>query len=136
MTKNKQIRWRQRFQNFKKAFEVLERTLAIEQPSKAEKGGIFQFFEVCFELSWKLLKDYIEAEGEIVKSPRETLKKAYLLKIITAGNVWLDALEDRNLSTHVYDEDQINEIIDRIKNIYSKEIQALYQYFALKIKDE
>ncbi len=54
---NKEIRWKQRFINFEKAFMLLERTLKIKTPSEAEKGGIIQFYEVAFEISWKLIKD-------------------------------------------------------------------------------
>lgn len=48
---NKEIRWKQRFENFDKSFQVLERTIAIENPSEAERGGLIQFFEVSFELA-------------------------------------------------------------------------------------
>jgi len=74
---NKEIRWKQRFVNFDKAFQALERTVAIENPSEAERGGLIQFFEMAFELSWKTLKDYLEAGGFQVKSPRDVLKQAF-----------------------------------------------------------
>jgi hypothetical protein len=43
---NKEIRWKQRFVNFEKAFQTLERTVAIENPSEAERGGLIQFFVI------------------------------------------------------------------------------------------
>lgn len=57
------IRWQQRFQNFEKALRGLEEALAIEQPDVVQRAGLIQFFEITFELAWKLLKDYLEAEG-------------------------------------------------------------------------
>ena len=51
---NKDIRWKQRFQNYEKAFLLIKRTLEIQNPSEAEKGGIIQFYEMAFELAWKL----------------------------------------------------------------------------------
>lgn len=133
---NKEIRWKQRFENFEKSLLVLNRTLQINSPSEAEKGGIIQFFEITFELAWKVLKDYIYTTGEIVKSPRETLKKAYETELIEKGKEWLDALDDRNLSTHAYDEEQINQIIDRIRNNYHPELNALYQTFQKIINEQ
>jgi len=53
----KDIRWRQRFENFEKAYKLIERTIQIKNPSEAEKGGIIHFYEMAFELSWKMLKD-------------------------------------------------------------------------------
>jgi len=44
---SKEIRWKQRFVNVGKAFQSLERTVAIENPSEAERGGLIQFFEVA-----------------------------------------------------------------------------------------
>ena len=101
---NKEIRWKQRFVNFEKAFQTLERTVVIENPSEAERGGLIQFFEVAFELSWKTLKDYLEAGGFQVKSPREVLKQAFQSGIIQDGHAWMEALEDRNLTAHTYNE--------------------------------
>lgn len=133
---NSDIRWKQRFENFERALNVLNRTLLINSPSEAEKGGIIQFFEISFELAWKVLKDYIENNGEIVKSPRETLRKAYDTELIENGKAWLDGLDDRNLSTHAYDEVQINQIITRIRNIYHPELNALYLTFQKIINEQ
>jgi len=65
----------------------------------------YNFFEVTFELSWKLMKDYLEAQGFQVKSPRETIKQAYQSGLIDNGHVWIDTLTDRNLTVHTYDEE-------------------------------
>jgi hypothetical protein len=57
------IRWKQRFVHFRKAFLLLEQTMTIAHPSEAERAGLIQFFEMSFELAWKVLKDCLEAEG-------------------------------------------------------------------------
>jgi nucleotidyltransferase substrate binding protein (TIGR01987 family) len=105
---------------------LLERTIAIKDPSEAEKGGIIQFYEVCFELSWKVMKDYLESEGYIVKSPKQTLKQAFQIDLITEGELWIMALEDRNLTAHTYDEETREIIIKKIINDYFPLIEALY----------
>ena len=135
MENKKEIRWKQRFVNFEKAYELLKRTIEIPNPSEAEKGGIIQFYEVCFELSWKILKDYLESEGYIVKSPKESIKQAFQMQIIDNGEVWLSALADRNLTSHTYDETTTNEIVEKINNEYFKEIEKLYQFFQKKINE-
>ncbi len=134
MLNNKEIRWKQRFQNFKNSFEVLERAVNIENPSELEKGGIIQFYEVSFELAWKTLKDFLESEGFNVKSPRETIKTAFQNGYIENGELWLEALEDRNVTTHIYDEKAANLIVERIKNNYFVLLKSLYDYFKNKIK--
>jgi nucleotidyltransferase substrate binding protein (TIGR01987 family) len=126
MDNKKEIRWKQRFVNFEKSFRLLERTIAIKDPSEAEKGGIIQFYEVCFELSWKVMKDYLESEGYIVKSPKQTLKQAFQIDLITEGELWIMALEDRNLTAHTYDEETREIIIKKIINDYFPLIEALY----------
>ncbi len=51
MGNQKDIRWKQRFQNFEKAFQLLEKAVKIENLSELERGGLIQFFEMTFELS-------------------------------------------------------------------------------------
>ncbi|KIO63427.1 hypothetical protein B4064_3258 [Caldibacillus thermoamylovorans] len=69
-----------------------------------KRQDLFNFFEITFELALKVLKDYLEAQGYIVKSPRETIKQAYQMEVIDDGHVWIEALSSRNLTTHTYDE--------------------------------
>ena len=52
----KEIRWKQRYNNFEKSFNLLDRSLKIQNPTEAERGGIIQFYETTFELSWKLMR--------------------------------------------------------------------------------
>ncbi len=59
------VRWKQRFQNFDRAFvllrEALERGPAALSP--LEKEGVIQRFEYSFELAWKTLKDFFGSGG-------------------------------------------------------------------------
>lgn len=85
MTDN--IRWQQRFDNYEKAFLLLERALSIATPSEVERGGIIQFYEMAFELAWKLMKDYLEQLGFTVNSPRDAIKQAFQVGILDDGQL-------------------------------------------------
>ena len=125
----KEVRWKQRFINFEKTFKLLERTIAIKNLSEAEKGGVIQFYEVCFELAWKTMKDYLENEGYEVKSPRGVIKQAFQMGLIEEGELWIAALEDRNLTSHIYDEMLINQIVEKIQGTNFVLLKKLYQFF-------
>ena len=129
----KNVRWKQRFQNFEKSFSQLEIALKIKKPSDTERAGLIQFFELSFELAWKTLKDYLEAQGFQVNSPRETLKQAYQAQVINHGEIWIDALDNRNLTVHTYDEATCLKVVDLIRNKYFSILKELYQ--ALKNKN-
>lgn len=127
-TENKDICWKQRFQHYEKAYKLLERTLKIENLSEAERGGLIQFYEMTFELAWKLMKDYLENEGYNIRSPRDTIKQALQAEVIENGYVWIDALEDRNLTLHTYDEEIANEVAGKIKNQYFPILREFFNF--------
>ena len=97
MTALKQVRWRPRFENLQKALKQLRKGIALEQPNDLEVQGIIQSFEFSFELAWKTLKDYLEAQGIQASFPREVIKSAFQHSILDRGEVWLEMLEKRNL---------------------------------------
>lgn len=111
-------RCRQRFSNYEKSLKHLETTVEKENLSDIEKAGLIQFFEVSFELAWKLMKDYLTAEGYDVKSPRESIKEAYRHELIADGTSWIEALEKRNLAAHTYDEQILEELHELIIHTY------------------
>ena len=126
MSELKEIRWKQRFENFNKSYILLDKYSKKEELSELEQAGIIQFFEMTFELAWKVLKDYLEAEGYIVKSPRETIKQAFQIQLINDGHIWMEALAVRNLTTYTYDEKLVNKLINDIINIYFPELKLLH----------
>ncbi len=130
------VRWKQRFQNFDRACALLERTAANPDLSEAERGGLIQFFEMAFELSWKLLKDYLTTEGYEITSPREAIKQAFQSQLIQDGTVWLIALEDRNLTMHTYDEATALRVEKKIREDYFPLLQSLRARFEVKAENE
>ncbi len=103
------IRWKQRFQNYEKAYFLLKDALESKELSEysdlEKEGGIAQRYEYTFELAWKVLKDYLVYSGINLEqvTPRVVIKEAFAAKIIDDGQAWLDMLEYRNLLSHTYD---------------------------------
>ena len=127
------VRWIQRFSNFEKAFLLLQDSLKTERLSILERAGLIQFFEMTFELSWKLLKDYEETEGLIAKTPREAIKQAFQSGLISNGHDWIDALQDRNLTAHTYNEETAIAVEAKIRSKYFQLLAEVYDYFKNKI---
>lgn len=134
MTESQDIRWQQRFENFEKAYLLLEQGAAITHPSEIERAGMIQFFEMSFELAWKLLKDYLESEGYSIKSPRQAIKQAVQAEIIVNGHQWLEALQDRNLTVHTYHEQTAHEVEELIKTTYLPLLHALHSDFNTRME--
>jgi len=128
MEQNQYMRWLQRYENFKKAFNYLVNALAINNPSETERAGIIQFYEIAFELAWKTLKDLLTEEGFIVKSPRDAIKIAFQAGYIMDGHTWLEALEDRNLTVHTYDEDTALNVLRKIQTDYYPVLEQFNQW--------
>jgi len=129
------IRWKQRFVNFERAYSLLESVIDQDNLTDVERAGLIKFFEMTFELSWKLLKDYLEFEGYDVKSPREAIKQAFQIGLIEDGQTWLIALEDRNLTTHTYDEETARNVERSIKENYEPLMRSLHCWFEGKMKN-
>lgn len=126
MDEMKEIRWKQRFENFEKSFKLLEKYAKQPISTELDRAGIIHFFETTFELAWKVLKDYLEAEGYVVKSPRESIKQAFQAEIIEEGHLWMDALSKRNLITHTYDQEIAEKLVISIKEQFVPLLRDLY----------
>ena len=108
-------------------------TLEIENPSEVERGGVIQFYKMTFELAWKTIKDYLQEEGFEVKSPRAAIKQGIQIELLENGHDWMDALEDRNLTAHIYDEETAVKVYQSIKNIYFPVLNRFYEKLKNKL---
>jgi len=99
---------------------------AVEQAKdELDKDGVIQRFEFTFELLWKTLKSILEYNGIECYSPRNCIKEAFKSNLIDDNEIILDMLEDRNLSSHIYDQKTSEEIFNRIKNVYVEYLKKL-----------
>lgn len=122
----KDIRWKQRFQNFEKVFLFLKKGCALETYDDLQKAGLVQSFEFTFELAWKTLKDYQEQEGLQVSFPREVIKQSFTAKLIVDGSLWIEMLDKRNELSMTYDQEQAKTAVLTIKNRYLPPLEQVY----------
>ncbi len=130
---NPDIRWKQRFHNFDRAFVLLREALENGPGvlSLLEKEGVIQRFEYSFELAWKTTKDYLEEGGLVITplTPRQVLKEAFTAKVIADGQVWIDMLDHRNLLSHTYDFTIFEKAVEMIAARYLPAMEALHGFF-------
>lgn len=137
-TDNQDIRWKQRFQNYEKAFNRLSRAIEIVRITPDDdllQSGLVQTYEYTFELAWKTLKDYLEMEGFLLQSPRETIRQGFQSGYITNAEDWLQALADRNLTVHIYDDEIIARVLKDIYERYFFILQEFYNNFKTRINE-
>lgn len=133
MSSNHDIRWKQRFQNFDRAYVLLRQALengpaALNQ---LEKEGVIQRFEYSFELAWKTLKDWLEEGGFVFATitPRQVLKDGFAAKVIVDGQVWIDMLDHRNLLSHTYNVASFEKAVEAIASRYLPAMGSLHEFF-------
>ncbi len=120
---NKDIRWKQRYQNFNKAMNnLLEAVITAKQRelSKLEKQGVIQAFEYTYELAWKTVKDFYESQGEVdIQGSRDAFQLAFRRGLVVDhGEELMASIKSRQLTSHTYDDSTANAIFHDIINLY------------------
>ena len=130
------IRWKQRFDNFDRAFVLLREVndRGVDTLSQLEKEGAIQRFEFAFELAWKTIKDYLEQDGIVVKpsTPRNVIKEAFAASLIDDGQVWIDMMLHRNLLSHTYNSKTFDEVLKVVSERYFSAFDQLHEFFISK----
>jgi nucleotidyltransferase substrate binding protein (TIGR01987 family) len=129
------IRWKQRFQNFEKAYLRLTEVIDLDQLNELERNGLMQRFEYTIELAWKTLKDFLENEGFAVKSPKETIRQAFQSGYIGDGRNWMNALEIRNRLSHDYNGEYFEQAEIEIRQDIYPVIKELYVFFVKQLNN-
>ena len=109
------IRWLQRFSNYCKALPKLGQAVDIvswrlelaDEIDELLQEGLIQRFEYTRELVWKVMKDYAEYQGYTdIRGSRDAIRKALQIGLIEDKR-WMETIEDRNLTSHNYDDDVV-----------------------------
>jgi len=128
------IRWKERFSNFGRAFALLRDALenGVDALSPLEQEGVVQRFEYSFELAWKTMKDYLEENGVVITplTPRQVIKEAFSAKILDDGQVWVDMLDHRDLLSHTYDQEVFSRTVRTVCGRYLPALDKLHGFFA------
>lgn len=123
---NEDIRWQQRFANFKKALSQLCKFVDKGDLSELEEQGAIQAFEYTYELAWLVLKDFLEYQGHTdIYGSRDAIRLAFQSGLIEDGEAWMDAYVSRTKTLHTYNEETAREIVQKILNRYFSLFTAL-----------
>ena len=120
------IRWQQRFSNYQKALAQLE--IFAEPPAlnEREQQGLIKAFEYTYELAWNTLRDLLRSQGNAgLLGSRDTLREAFRLGLIEAGDTWMLMIQDRNLTSHTYNRATADAIGQQILSRYLPCFQQL-----------
>ena len=130
---NEDIRWKQRFDNFQRALQTLTEavTLANLRPlSRLEQQGLIQGFEFTHELAWNVLKDFLENKGFVgLIGSKDATRTAFKNDLISDGEVWMDMIKARNLSSHTYNTEIAEAIVDDILKRFYPAFSAMQLAF-------
>lgn len=119
--------WYETFLDLKEALDKFADILQYKpQTFPYVVEATLQIFEYAFELYWKLLKKICQEEGLEANSPRSVFQQAYAAKLIDDERVWLEMIEDRNLTSHTYRQPVADEIYGHCEK-YSKVMINTYE---------
>lgn len=117
-------------EQFNKALMRLEEALK-EEKTDFIRDSVIKRFEIVFDLSWKLIKAFLEKQGAKCVSPRDCFREAYRHNLIDYEEIWMELIDDRNYTVHIYKEI----LAERIYADIPKSL-ALFRQLADKIADK
>jgi len=90
------------------------------------RDGVIQRFEFCTELAWKAAREYLIEQGYTdINSPKAVMKQAYADNLINDEQLWIELLNARNQTSHIYDEETASDIFEKIRNKYINQFNEL-----------
>lgn len=125
--------------NYRNCLNVLQgsdRTLV--STNEIYRTGVIGQFNLTFELAWKLLQQVLRMHSVVeadTGSPREIIKLGFKVGFLNDEDAWSSMLKDRNSSVHIYDEDEITSVIDRIFDMYMPAFENFYALIKTKIDE-
>jgi nucleotidyltransferase substrate binding protein (TIGR01987 family) len=134
------IRWKQRFQNYQRALQTVTEAvdLSRQRPlTTLEQQGLIQGFEFTHELGWNVLKDYLEDQGFInLIGSKNATRTAFANGLIKDGEAWMDMIKTRNLTSHTYNLELAQQMINDILQRFYPAFVELQQTFSSIVSDQ
>lgn len=120
---NEDIRWIQRFNNYRKALAKLGEAVALAEErdlTDLEQQGLIQGFEFTFDLAWKTLQDYLRHHKRPNDNggPNVIIEQALADGIIKGDEVWKAMKKSRDLTSHSYNGETADDIAENILDTY------------------
>jgi nucleotidyltransferase substrate binding protein (TIGR01987 family) len=127
------IRWKQRFSNYRKALAQLRKFFEKETLNELEQQGLIQAFEYTYELAWNVMKDYFvyEQAHVTVGGSRDAIRAAFQRGLIEDGHHWMNMIDSRINSVHTYNEEVAQDIVSKITHVYFR----LFELFEKKMEE-
>lgn len=144
MSKQRDIRWEQRFSNYVKAFTKLNQAVTkIKEDNKIGaagsidedefldaiiKEGFIQRFKYTHELAWNVMKDFLGEIGDVkIYGSKDATREAFAADLISDGDSWMDMILSRNRTSYTYNEETSDDIFIKILNDYHPAFKAFLQ---------
>ena len=127
----------ERIENFNRAFDLfdeVQNNFLKDKNNNTFRLALTKGFEIVCELGWKVLKDYLFIKGVSVQLPKDVIKEAFNKEVISNGQIWIDMIDARNATSHEYNTDKIDTILENISSIYYDELSNFH--FWLRGLDE
>lgn len=127
------IRWKQSFRDFEKAFHKLKDTVSVyKQDSENEliQTTLIKAFEYTFELGWIVIKDYLEFNNVFVELVHEIIEEGFRLNLISSGKIWMEMKEHKKSASEIISEEAASLLIDKIIESFLPEFEQVYAYLS------
>ncbi len=136
-----ELRWKQRYANFERAFASLQSAVDLSKArelTELEKQGLIQGFEFTHELAWNVLKDYLTEQGIVgLVGSKDATRSAFSNQLIEDGEAWMKMIQSRNLTSHTYNVDIANEVVqDILEHYHAAFASFLSKFSTLRDKQE
>lgn len=128
-----------KFDQYSRHLQVLCRAERQDITNEFVVSGIIYKFYIQFEFGWKVLKELLRYEGAnqaATGSPREIIKTAYAYFDFIEENIWLEMLRDRNDTTHIYNEEAAQKLVEKILHRYIAVFVTLEQHIRERYENE
>jgi nucleotidyltransferase substrate binding protein (TIGR01987 family) len=130
----KQPKWIERLEVFRNAIARLNEVIEISKQrslNQFERDSLIKRFEFSYEMAWKLMMSYEKDNGVIgILGSKDVVRQAFSMSLIDNGEAWLEMIDDRNKTSHLYDEEMAIDVIDAITHTYF----PLFQELLLKME--
>ena len=127
---NNENRWKQRFENFEKAFRVFcwrQKAYAENPDNEAYQLAFVKSYTITIELAQNTLKDFLENSGYTnLHTPKNIIRQAFQSEMITNAEGWMEALQKRSKIIQIYNPKILKEVLNFINTTYFSLLRDLY----------